>query len=277
MPHKKTSSEQPAKTVKCRNQTGGRNHRIIITGLNYNCYRFTRRDWIRYGTEGIVVLSLIGYLFYRSVLAVILLSPMLYFFYMEKRKDLAKKQQQMLNLEFREGIQALSAALSAGFSVENSFREAYRDLEVLYGRDRLIVREFGFMIHQLEMNETVEKILEDFAARSGLDDVKSFAAVFSTAKRSGGDLVEIIKNTVNRMSDKIEVKREITTMLSEKQLEQRIMNWIPFLIILYVGISSPGFLDILYHNPLGTIIMSVCLFIYGISFYMGKKIVDIEV
>ena len=87
----------------------------------------------------------------------------------------------------------------------------------------------------------------------------------------------IIKNTVTRMSDKIEVKREITTMLSEKQLEQRIMNWIPFLIILYVGISSPGFLDILYHNPLGTVIMSVCLLIYGVSFYMGKKIVDIEV
>ena len=45
-----------------------------------------------------------------------------------------------------------------------------------------------------------------------------------------------------------------------------------FLIILYVGISSPGFLDILYHNPLGTVIMSVCLLIYGVSFYMGKKL-----
>lgn len=245
--------------------------------MDYNCYRFTRKEWLRYGAEGIGVLSLISYLFYRSILAAVLLSPLLYFFYQEKRKDLAKKQQQALNLEFREGIQALSAALSAGFSVENAFREAYRDLEILYGGDRLIVREFRFMIHQLDMNETVEKILEDFAARSGLDDVKSFAEVFSTAKRSGGDLVEIIKSTVDRMSDKIEVKREITTMLSEKQLEQRIMNWIPFLIILYVGISSPGFLDILYHNPLGTVIMSVCLLIYGVSFYMGKKIVDIEV
>lgn len=244
---------------------------------DYSGYRFTKKEWLRYGMEGFLILCLIGYLFYHSLWAVLVLSPFLYYFMKEKKRELSKRRSRELNLQFKEGIQALSVALSAGFSAENAFREAVRDLSVLYGQDQLIVIEFSRIVRQLDMNEPVEKALSDFASRSGLEDVKNFAEVFAAAKRSGGDLVGIIQNTINRISDKIEVKQEITAILSAKQLEQRMMNVIPFLIILYVGFSSPGFLDILYHNLLGISIMTFCLIIYVISYSMSKKIVDIEV
>ena len=59
--------------------------------------------------------------------------------------------------------------------------------------------------------------------------------------------------------------------------EQMIMSLMPAGIILYLQLASPGFLDILYGNPFGICAMTVCLAVYGAAYWMGKRIVEIEV
>ena len=46
---------------------------------------------------------------------------------------------------------------------------------------------------------------------------------------------------------------------------------------LYLKLTSPGFLGVLYGNPFGIAAMTLCLGIYGFSYWLGRKIVDIEV
>ena len=58
---------------------------------------------------------------------------------------------------------------------------------------------------------------------------------------------------------------------------ERIMEIIPFAIIGYLGITSPGFLDILYHNITGAAVMTVCLCIYIVGFVFAERIMKIEV
>ena len=55
------------------------------------------------------------------------------------------------------------------------------------------------------------------------------------------------------------------------------MNMVPFLIIFYIGSTSRGFFDVLYHNLIGVVIMTVCLGLYGIAYLLSKRIVEIEV
>ena len=59
--------------------------------------------------------------------------------------------------------------------------------------------------------------------------------------------------------------------------KQMIMSLMPAGIILYLQLASPGFLDILYGNPFGICAMTVCLTVYGAAYWMGKRIVEIEV
>lgn len=47
---------------------------------------------------------------------------------------------------------------------------------------------------------------------------------FCSAKRSGGDFHKIIATTIEHISDKIEVEREVQTVISAKKMEQKIMN-----------------------------------------------------
>lgn len=92
------------------------------------------------------------------------------------------------------------------------------------------------------MNLTFEDALGDFAARSGLDDVKNFADVFLAARKSGGELMRIITRTAEIIGEKIRIQEEILTATASKRMEQRIMSGIPVLIVIYIELTSPGVL-----------------------------------
>ncbi len=231
------------------------------------------RAWI----QGILLLCLVSYLFFGTVLGAILLSPYLIRYMKSWEKQMIQKKKSAFQLQFKEAIQSLSAALNVGYSVENAMREAYKDLTLLYKKEELILREFRHMIRQLEMNVPVETVLKGFSMRTGDEEVKMFVDVFSMAKRSGGDMIRIIRNAVEQIGDKIDVKREIDTVMSAKKLEFKIMSIVPFAMICYVKISFPEFTEVLYGNAMGIVIMTVCLAVYTISYEFGKKIVEVEV
>lgn len=244
---------------------------------DYNTYEYTKREYIKYLFMGALLGASIGFIFYSNVLGVIILIPYGFVYVRNKKKELVNQRKWELNLEFRDGLMSVSAALNAGYSVENSFREAICDLKLMYPPDALIIKEFEKIVYHLCMNVTLEDILRDFAKRSDVDDIQNFTEVLITAKRSGGDLIKIIKATTDIISDKIEVKREIITLTTAKKLEASIMSVIPLGIVVYLRAFSPGFLDPLYHNAFGFLFMTIVLIIYYITYLVTKRITNINV
>lgn len=248
-----------------------------MSGIRYDRYIFSVKEWIGYIFMGLLLDAMVAYLFYRSFVAFMLLLPLVFIFLKNKKQELLNKRLKSLSVEFKEAIMAVSASLNAGYSVENSFIEAAKDLKNLFGKSSAIVKEFAYMTGRIRANENVEDILMDLADRSGIEDIRDFADVFVTAKRSGGDLNNIIRRSAYHIGDKIEVKRDIDTLMSAKKMEQKVMNVIPFMIILYMNFNSPGFLDPLYKNIFGVLIMSVCLGVYGLAIFIAARITSVEV
>lgn len=227
--------------------------------------------------KGIGILAVVSYFFYRSIWAFFLFSPYLIFYFRKKKQEEQERQAEVLRYQFKDGIMAVSAALNAGYSVENAFREGRKDLALLYKKEDPIMREFQRITRGLDANERLEKLLFDFAARSQLEEVEGFAEIFSTAKEAGGDFSVIIRTTAERISARMEVKREIKTMVAAKNFEQKIMSLVPFLIMFYIDLTSPGFFGELYGNMLGVLVMTVCLGIYLLSRYLAERIMRIQV
>lgn len=220
---------------------------------------------------------LISYLFYDCIWVmaggVFLLYPALVVVNKYKEKQRRKK----LNLEFKDYMYGVSSALLAGYSVENAFLEAQRDVKELYGEKSILLQELGNLKSRLLMKENLEKILKDFASACGSEDIESFVEVFCYAKRSGGDFLGIIQTTIRRICDKIEVSEEIQTTIAQKNLEQKVMCGVPVIVLLFFKFSSPEFIGLLYGNILGILVMTGALILYGVSVFWGAKIVEIEV
>ncbi len=244
---------------------------------DYGQYEFSKREMLCSVGMFAALATAVSYLFYRSALAFALCLPLWGKFLKLRRESLIKKRRQELARQFLDGMQAVSVSLSAGYSVETAFELAYRELRTMYDDTAMIVTEFRYIVIQLGMNRSLEELLLYLANRSGIEDIQNFADIFAVAKRTGGNLIAIIRNTVLCVSQKEETRREIATCLSGKKMEQNIMSAIPALILVYVQTISPGFLDGMYHNPAGILIMSLCLAVYGLAWFWGRKIVNIEV
>ena len=225
-----------------------------------------------------VIWMLLGWLFYRStVMSVIFAAFGTPVFVYRQVKICEKAQKRQLEEQFKDCILSLAASLRTGYSPENAWVEARREMVILHGDKSAIVKETDNIIHRLRIKQPLETILEDFGERSQIEDIKNFAEVFGIAKRSGGDLVSIISSTAKTISDKADVQREITTIISAKRLEQRIMIAMPLAILLYMGVFSEGFLDVLYEGVTGRVVMSVCFVVYLAAFFLGEKIVETDI
>lgn len=246
-------------------------------GMDYGVYRLSAREYMELSAIGLGLCGLTAYVFYRSLGAFILLAPfgLLYPFY--KKKDLKKERLRQLTLQFKEGIQVLSSFLSAGYSLENGLSMSVRELTVLYGKGAMITEEFECLAAGVRINRPVEQLLGEFGKRSGIQDVDHFAQVFGIARRSGGELVEIIRQSAGVIRDKIQVQEEIHTMTAARIFEQKIMNGIPFGIVLYIDFTSPGFFDVMYGTWMGRLVMTLCLAFYAGAVILSGRILDIEI
>ncbi|HEX3022976.1 MAG TPA: type II secretion system F family protein [Lachnospiraceae bacterium] len=254
-----------------------RNNEKEWTPIQYDNYIMSRDETVQSLLMGMAFLTFFSWIFYRSIIFTIILQPFSVIYIKMRKIKLLNKRKWELTLQFREGVNALVASLGAGYSVENAFIQAIQDLRLMYGEEAMIIQEFEYIVYQISINITVEEAMNQFAARSDIEDIKSLAEVFITAKRSGGDFIKILRSSSKIIGDKIEVYREIQTLMTAKKYEANIMSFIPVGIILYMWVFSPGFLDPLYHNIVGIFIMTLALGIYMIAYRLMVKIVTIKV
>lgn len=238
---------------------------------------FTAEEKITCTLQTAAVTIFLGLFFYKSFIAVILMIPVGVFYLTLIFKKKTEEKRERLRSEFKDAILSVAANLRTGYAVENAFRETLQEMKLLHGRESAIYRELYQIIQGLANGGTIETLMRQFAKKTGLTEIQEFADVFALAKRSGGNLAEIIYETAAVIGEKIEVEKEIQVLTSAKRLEQNIMSAVPFAIVLYVGATSKGYFDVLYTTAAGRAIMTACLGIYLTAYILGKKIAEIQV
>ena len=221
-----------------------------------------------------VLFGAIAYLFYDSFLGMIVGLICLYPYLkgeIRRYKGLVLERDEQ---RFKELLLSVVAAMKAGYSVENSFGEAYKDLKFRFGDKDEMVKRLLSVTRQLTNNIPIEKLMEDMADEIGSDEIRDFSDIFRIAKRTGGNMTGIMEHSASVISRRMEMKEEIAMAVAAKKYEQQIMNVVPMGIIFYIRVTNPGYLESLYHNLAGVMIMSVALLLYGAAYLLSEKILS---
>ncbi|MFD0697114.1 type II secretion system F family protein [Paenibacillus sp. GCM10027628] len=247
------------------------------TLLDYNEYQLTSKERI----TAILMLALpavgVGYVFYKSIFLALALGAAGFLYPRFRRKQLIRLRKNKLHVQFKQALSCLSSAMTAGKSIESAFREALVDLKVLYPDPNcLIVVEFSIICRRVENGEPIEAALKNFSDRSHLDDVNSFTDVFLTCKRTGGNLVEVMKRTAGVIGEKLEITQDIAVMIAQKRFESRVLSFAPIVIVAVLAFTSPEYMDPLYTGS-GVLIMTVSLILLAFCYGLTQKIMNIKV
>ena len=227
--------------------------------------------------KGVCLIVVPGWLFFRNLLFVAGLLLLLPIYLRFCRREQEKEVSRRLNRGFADALAAFSAALEAGYSAENALAECAKDLAMLYPEEEPIRKELYYLQRQLQNNQSLEEAFTDMAVRTKDEDILCFAEVFEIAKRSGGDLIQVIKAAERNIAERAEVKREIRTILTAKRLEGNVMNLMPCGILAYFLLCDPAYLEPLYEGMAGRVLMGCLLAAYLGCVCWAGKITEIEV
>lgn len=265
-----------------------------MQALNYKVYYFNMAEKVGYFLLAFIVGAAVAYLFYGGIgknqfgeatqltyilnvtictlvgtVAGVMFLPI-------RMEQIITKRKRMLKMQFRELLDSLETSVGSGKTVVDAFREAYEDLQILFTIDSYMVKELKIINEGLVNNLRIEDMLQNFGARSGIEDISSFSNVFDTVYRKGGNIKDVIKSTHQIITEKMEVEQQIETIVTSSKTEQKIMIAMPIALIGLIKMMSPEFAAN-FVTTTGIMATTAAIGIFVVAYYVGKIILDIKI
>ncbi len=239
-------------------------------------HRAEKPKWLFY-VLGEGILLMINWICYQDIWWMLPEQVLLFPYITVWKARQRKREKQECEKGFREFLQSMMTSLQAGYSLENACRAGLRELEVLYqGKKNPVLIHLRKIVRGLELNVPLEVLFLKFAEESDLEEVFQFAAILEIVRESGGNMVEILKRSLEQMKRKMDTEQEIQVMLSGKIFEKNIMLLMPFGILLYLRLANPEYIRCFYQTLAGHLLMSLVIAVTILCFFWSEKIMEVD-
>ena len=192
-----------------------------------------------------------------------------------RRDQLRKKRQDALKLQFRDMLESVTASLAAGGTVYQAFESAYGDICLQYGDGADLARELEQLLQAPQSGVKLEEMLQDFALRSGCEDIESFSSVFSVCYSTGGNMRDVMRRTHDIITDKMAVSAEIETKITSNRLELNVITAAPVFLMLMLRATNESFAE-KFATPGGVAAITVAIVIFVFAARWGRKIMEVR-
>lgn len=220
----------------------------------------------------------LGYLFYRSILAALVCafaSRLFEDIYAEYR---AKKRKEKLLEGFRDVLYTISGSVAAGRQMPAAIRDAELQTLSAYGNDSDIHREMARICGIYgSAHGDIGELLSDFGRRSGLEEIRQFAASYEICRSNGGDVESVCLKSASLLLDKIAFCSETESMVAQKKLDITLLSAMPVLVLLMLNLSSFSYIAPLYSGLSGRLLMTLCLAGLAAAVVLSVRITEISV
>lgn len=191
----------------------------------------------------------------------------------KKKKETRMKK---LRLQFFDMLEAMSVSMRAGNPVLKALQSARSDLELIYSENSDIIVELDIILSRFQNAMPLSQAFGDFAKRSGLEDISSFASIYATIEGKSSRADEIVRETQQIIADKMAIEMEIDTLMTAAKSEVNIMLLMPVVILGVIAYAGAGFMDAIY-DGVGRVVATGGLIVFVISYIMARKFADVQI
>ncbi len=262
--------------------------------LNYKVYYMSKKEKIGYFLLAFIVGAAVGYLFYGGLAKDAYGYPTMITYFLNtiicttvgviagklflpmRTNQIINKRTKELNQQFRDMLDGLTTSLGAGNNIPDSFKNVYNDLKVQYEEGEYILNELKTINAGIQNSIAIEDLLFDFGVRSGNDDIMSFADVFKVSYRKGGNIGDIIRNTHEVLSEKMEIREEIETMIAANKSDTLMMVFMPIIMVVFIKMGSPDFAKN-FTTVTGVISTTIAIVCFVGAYKLSDMMTDIKI
>ncbi len=241
-------------------------------------YEFSRNEKALFYSGIIAAAAFIALLFYRNLLFAVVILPFVKKIEEYVTEELKLRRKRDFMVQFKDELFILSTAIGAGRSMKDAIGESISGLKEIHGDACILGQQLETVYERMEKGgENDIEVLNELGIMSGVEDVLDFVAVYSICKKSGANLILAINRAASVIIDKMTIDNEIREIVRRKEHEGLLILVMPVIIIVFLNICSPDYIDPLYRSFAGRLIMTAVIAgivgIYGLV----QRITEIEI
>src|SRR5262249_17586709 len=140
---------------------------------------------------------------------------------------LRKKRQEEIFLSLPDALDLLVVCVESGLGLDAALR---RVCDEMRDHAKVICEEFSLANFQLQMGRPRREVLHDLGVRTGVDDVRSLAAILIQADRFGSSIAQALRV----QSDSMRTRRK--QLAEEKAAKTAVQLIFPLVLFIFPGI-----------------------------------------
>ena len=191
--------------------------------------------------------------------------PLLYV----KRKR--NKRIEELETQLPDALDFLSRSMRAGHAFTISLEMVGEEIHEPLGP------EFKALFNEQNLGASLERSFLSFSRRVPVPDVRFFSSAVLLQRQTGGNLSEILSRLSHIIRERFRLKGQVKAVSAHGRLTATILTLLPIATLGGLMLTSPGYLDPMFSNPLGRKIIGAGVVAQIVGNLCIQKIIKIKV
>jgi Flp pilus assembly protein TadB len=229
-------------------------------------------EWVMLGAAACLVLSVLLSLLLGSALVGILVGTMLGWLSMVVTVSYrVGRRRGMFSDQLPEVLQLLAGSLQAGFSLAQALDSVVRE------DHQPSAGEFSRALSENRLGLDLADALDTVATRMASSDLRWTVMAVRIQREVGGNLAEVLRNTVETMRERAYLHRHVRALSAEGRLSAYILIALPVLVGGWLFYTSPDYMRPLYTTGIGLVMLAVAVLFLIVGSWWMSRVVKVEV
>lgn len=170
-----------------------------------------------------------------------------------------------------DALQLVSGSLQSGFSLAQAMDAVVRE------DTQPIAGEISRALAETRLGVELEDALLRTAVRMASEDLKWIVIAIRIQREVGGNLAEVLRNTVSTMRERAQTRRQVRALSAEGRLSAYVLIGLPFAMAGYFLLVRAEYIRPLYTSFLGIVMLAGAAVFVAIGSFWMSKLVKVEV
>ncbi|HWF07532.1 MAG TPA: type II secretion system F family protein [Bryobacteraceae bacterium] len=190
------------------------------------------------------------------------------YFYVSKKRS---KRIDALETQLPDALDFLSRSMRAGHAFTISLEMVGEEIHEPLGQ------EFRGLFNEQNLGASLERSFANFARRVPVPDVHFLCSAVLLQRQTGGNLSEILNRLSLIIRERFKLKGQVKAVSAHGRLTATILCLLPIATLGGLMLTSPGYLDPMFHDPIGRKIVIAGVVAQILGNFFIRKIIRIKV
>ncbi len=228
-------------------------------------------EWVVFGAAGSLVLAVLLTLVTGDPLLSVLLGALAGWagmrFILNAR---ISRRRRAFSDQLPEALQLIAGSLQSGFSLPQALDAVVRD------DTQPLAGEFSRALAEVRIGGELEDALDRVADRMDSMDLRWSVMAIRIQRSVGGNLVEVLRNTVALMRERSGIRRHVRALSAEGRLSAYVLIGLPIFVGTWLFLTSGSYMHPLISTPLGLAMLIVGLLLMVAGSFWMRNVVKVD-